>query len=51
VGDSVPAPTPTSTVWAILDSSGTGLPDVAGAALAFERVVPAGRETKVRLGD
>jgi hypothetical protein len=46
-----PVPALTSTVWAILDSSGTGLPDVAGAALAFERVVPAGRGTKVRLGD
>ena len=35
----------------IFDSTGTGLQDVAAAALAFERAVAAGRGMRVRLGD
>jgi alanine dehydrogenase len=35
----------------IFDSTGTGLQDVAAAALAFERAVAAGRGYRVQLGD
>ena len=35
----------------IFDSTGTGLQDVAAAALVFERAVAAGRGMRVRLGD
>ena len=35
----------------IFDSTGTGLQDVAAAALAFERAVTAGRGYRIQLGD
>jgi ornithine cyclodeaminase/alanine dehydrogenase-like protein (mu-crystallin family) len=41
----------TSDEIVIFDSTGTGLEDVAAAALAFERTLAAGRGVRMRLGD